>query len=294
MEYILNNPETQGVTVVVPTLNRGDYLYDCLTDLLAQDHRPLEILVVDQSTIIPEAVQQMVTEHSDIISYHQVAFKGLPPARNYGWRNARYDAIIYVDDDIRCPPNLVAEHLRALQLPNVGAVAGRINEVNRPESSAIKAGQFNRWTATITRGFHLQGEYDVSHVPGGNFSIWKNVAEEVGGVEEALNVGAALYEETEFSLRIIKYGYRIYFNSKAALDHLASSTGGCRVNEVDHYTWALAHNRAILIKRHTSWYHKPTALLQLLRLSLAYAISYRKLSIIPSSIHGLKAGYHKI
>src|ERR1700729_3710640 len=41
--------QRQGVSVVVPTLNRGPFLIDTLHDLLAQKHRPLEILVVDQS-----------------------------------------------------------------------------------------------------------------------------------------------------------------------------------------------------------------------------------------------------
>ena len=43
------NPRTAGATVIVPTLNRGPYLINTLHDLLAQDYRPLEILVVDQS-----------------------------------------------------------------------------------------------------------------------------------------------------------------------------------------------------------------------------------------------------
>ena len=41
--------QKQGISVVVPTLNRGSYLIDTLHDLLAQDYRPIEILVVDQS-----------------------------------------------------------------------------------------------------------------------------------------------------------------------------------------------------------------------------------------------------
>ena len=283
-----------GVTVVIPTLNRGDYLVDCLQDLLAQDHQPLEILVVDQSDSVPKAVKDLVDENSDIITYHSVTFRGLPLARNYGWQNARYDAIVYVDDDIRCGTNLVSEHLRALQMPNVGAVAGRIKERGRTVDPTKRAGGFNYWTATPDRAFSQDGEYDVESVAGCNFSTWRHVAKEVGGIEEALNVGAALYEETEYSLRVKQAGYRIYYNDKAYLDHLVSPTGGCRVDQVKPYVWALAHNRTIMIRRHLKWYQQPTAFLVVLRLGLAYAFHYRQLGAIEQMLSGGFTGFKTI
>jgi len=103
--------QRQGISVVVPTLNRGPYLIDTLHDLLAQDYRPLEILVVDQSCGEDAKLLELVLTHCDLISYHKVSFRGLPVARNYGWQHAKYEAVVFVDDDIRCGPSLVAEHL---------------------------------------------------------------------------------------------------------------------------------------------------------------------------------------
>src|SRR5208282_5166662 len=122
------NPHTPGATVIVPTLNRGRYLIDTLHDLLAQEYRPLEILVVDQSSEEASALRDLVLKHPDLISYHKVHFRGLPLARNYGWQQAKYEAIVFMDDDIRCGPDLVSEHLRGLTLPNTGMVAGGIDE----------------------------------------------------------------------------------------------------------------------------------------------------------------------
>jgi hypothetical protein len=64
-------------------LNRGRYLIDTLHDLLAQEYRPIEILVVDQSTEEAPALLDLVLRHADLISYHKVQFRGLPLARNY-------------------------------------------------------------------------------------------------------------------------------------------------------------------------------------------------------------------
>ncbi len=283
-----------GVTVVVPTLNRGEYLYDCLQDLLAQSHRPLEILVVDQSTDVPERVQGLVDDNADVISYHRVTFRGLPQARNHGWQHARHDAIVYVDDDVRCPPDLVAEHLRALQLPNVGVVAGGISDVNRPpEAPTVQTGHVDRWSFRIERGFSKSGKRDVDHVPGGNFSMWRIVPNEIGGFDEYLNVGAALFEETEFCFRVKRAGYRIFFSSSAHLDHLAGPSGGCRVDEVQPYIRALAHNRSIVIRRHLRWYQQLIAHAETLRLGLAFAVHYRQPRAFVSAVNGGLAGLKK-
>ena len=282
-------PEAPGVTVIVPTLNRGGFLADCLRDLIAQDYRPLEILVVDQSEAIPEPVRELVAAHPNLISYHTVLFRGLPPARNYGWQHARYDALVYVDDDVRCPPTLVREHLRALSLPNVGAVAGRIVEPGRSAAQNGNTGRFRYWTATPERHFDSEAEFEVDHVPGGNFSTWRSVADQVGGFDEGLNIGAALYEETEYCLRIRQAGYRIVYNGRALLEHLAAPTGGCRVEDVERYVWALAHNRTILIRRYLRWFQKPTAYAELLRLGLAYAVRYRRFRVIRATLAGYRA-----
>ena len=278
-----------GVTVVVPTLNRGPYLIDTLQDLLAQKHRPIEILVVDQSAEEVPALRNLVGAHSGVISYHKVRFRGLPLARNYGWQHAEYEAIVFVDDDIRCGPELVSEHLRGLTQPGIGMVAGGIDEpAFSPEGA--EPGRFNSWTATPSRGFESIGEFCVSHVPGGNFSAWRSVLQSAGGFDEALAQGAALYEETELCLRVSKGGFDILFRGSARLQHLAAENGGCRVSDLPHYISSLAHNRAILIGRNLRWFQVPVACLRLLLLIVSYAVHYRAFDIFRSGIAGFASG----
>lgn len=283
-------PPTGGVTVVIPTLNRGGFLGDCLRDLLAQTHRPLEILVVDQSETVPEEVAELARANPDVVSYHRVTFRGLPEARNFGWQNARHDAIVFVDDDIRCAPNLVAEHWRALNLPNVGLVAGGITEPNRAREPSPPVGTFNTWTATPYRGFAAYIEGDVQHAQGCNWSVWKHVIAKAGGLDERLNVGAALYEELELCLRVRKLGYRVYFNGFARLVHLVAATGGCRVDQVQPYVKALAHNRTMLIARHIPWEKKPVALGRLLLTGASFTKNYREPLALKACVEGIRGG----
>jgi phosphatidylinositol alpha-1,6-mannosyltransferase len=278
-----------GVTVVVPTLNRGPYLVDTLKDLLAQTHRPIEILVVDQSVEEVPALRSLARQHPDVISYHRVQFRGLPLARNYGWQHAKYEAIVFVDDDIRCGPELLSEHLRGLTKPGVGMVAGGIDEST--SSQGGEPGQFNSWTATPSRGFESTGEFRVSHVPGGNFSAWRSALQAAGGFDEAFAEGAALYEETELCLRVRKSGFDILFRGSARLQHLAAGNGGCRVSELPKYIRCLAHNRAILISRNLRWFQVPIACLRLLLLLVSYAVHYRNFGVFRAGIAGFISGW---
>lgn len=283
----------QGVTVVVPTLNRGGFLINCLRDLVAQKHRPLEILVVDQSEEEIEELLQFVDKCDNTISYHHVSFKGLPEARNYGWQNARYDAIAFVDDDIRCGPNLVTEHLASLSLPGVGLVAGGIEEAGNTARSEQSTGTFNPWTATPLSGFAALGEGDIDHARGANFSAWKKAIKSAGGFDEIMNIGAALYEDTDFCLRVKQAGFRIYFNGRARLTHLVAENGGCREENINTFVMALAHNRAILIRRHVRSFQMPVALMRLVMLSISHTVYYQAPSALISCLVGCIRGLHK-
>lgn len=279
-----------GATVVVPTLNRGAFLFDCLRDLLAQSFRPLQILVVDQSRECPERVSELVAAHPELIDYRRVAFTGLLRARNFGWQNATHECVIYVDDDIRCGADFVAQHAATLAEPLVGAVAGGIEENVRYVPGQLRRTRgFRRWSGSPVGAYADRGQYDVDAVKGCNFSVRRSLLAELGGFDERLNVGAALYEDLEFCLRLREAGYRIRFNGDARLQHLAAPGGGCRVPNPRDYVESLAHNRGLLMARHLNWAERTGALVRLGWLVLAYTRVNRDPGVV---LHGLRGFVH--
>ena len=285
--------EHESVTVVIPTFNRGAYLLDTVRDLQQQTYRPLEVLVVDQSDDVDPALVETVQQSGGLMSHHRVGFQGLPQARNFGWQMAASTNIVFVDDDIRCGPELVSEHARGLQQKGVGVVAGGIREVKGAGGERDRPGRFNRWTASPSRGFASRRDVDVDHVPGGNFSCLRQVIREAGGFDEALSVGASLYEETDFSLRVLRLGYRIRFNGRARLTHLSAASGGCRVSDISSYMWALGHNRAVLVRRHVAAIYWPTALARLVLLGLSYSAEYQQTRPLRACLSGFAKGWHQ-
>lgn len=268
-----------GISVIIPTLHRTEFLINTLKDLVKQECSfAFEIIIVDQSTQPDEVILKHIQGKPNVRYYHITQFRGLPEARNFGWQNAVYDYVLYVDDDIQCQPNLLSEHYKYLTDPEIGIVAGGITEAYKGNQDC-EVGKFIKSSATPLRGFHKKGAFEVDHGGGGNFSAKKEVLKAVQGIDEHLTKGAALYEETDVCLRVKKAGFKIFFNSDAHVVHLAAATGGCRVEEIDKYLYSLVRNRSLIIERHITGFYKITAELYLFKLFLAYVWSYKKTSL---------------
>lgn len=280
----------QGISVVIPTLQRTEFLLNTLKDLVKQIcDFPFEVIVVDQSNKVDDKILIFCKDYAFCHYHHVTFFKGLPEARNFGWQKAKYEYILFLDDDIQCNENLLQEHFSILKHKAVGVVAGGITEVYK-NNQECKVGDFNYWTATPLRGFHKLGTFEVIHGGGGNFATKKEVLKKVNGIDENLTKGAALYEETDFCLRVKEADYKIIFHSKAAVNHLAAETGGCRVPDVKKYIASLVRNRSLIIGRHLKGIYKITSTLYLLRLVSAYAFSYKDVSLFKQFITSFKEG----
>lgn len=287
-----------GISIIIPTLNRTTFLKDTLDDLFVQEfEHPYEILIVDQSANPDEVILKHVENKTNVKYYNITQFRGLPEARNFGWQNALYDYVLYVDDDIQCQPNLLSEHYKYLTDPEIGIVAGGITEKNKP-NIGTRIGVFEKIKANPITGFHKKGQIEVEHAKGCNYSTKTSILKSLKGTDQNLTKGAALYEELDYCLRVKKAGYKIFFNSEAHVVHLAAATGGCRVEEIDKYLYSLVRNRSLIIERHITGFYKITAELYLFKLFLAYVWSYKKTSLFKvyrqARKEGKKAGKQPI
>ncbi|MGL1934838.1 MAG: glycosyltransferase family 2 protein [Fibrobacterales bacterium] len=283
-----------GVSVIIPTINRYDVLRDAIEDILKQTYELYEIIVVDQSDDVPEWTQEITAQNADKMRYFKdVDFKGLPQARNFGMAQAKYEVILYIDDDIRTEPTLVAQHAKCYVDKQIGMVGGGIELPGYDnDSEPAVVGKFNSWTATPIQGFHSKKELEVDHVQGCNFSIRTELMRQIGGIDEVLARGAALYEELEMCLRVRKAGYKIWFNGNARLLHLVSTEGGCRVKDIKKYMWGFGHNRSRVIAKNLTGLKKFTALGRLMLFGVSFSRAYKTTSAFSQMIKGMREGLH--
>ncbi len=113
------------VSVVVPHFNLPDYLPEALASLACQSYPHLEILVVDDGSTCPRALQ-VVAEQERLYPHFRflrTGNAGPGAARNAGLAEARGDFVLMFDADNVALPHLVETLVRGLErLPEVAAL----------------------------------------------------------------------------------------------------------------------------------------------------------------------------
>ena len=202
------------LSIVIPTYRRERVLIDTIEALLRLEPQAAEILVVDQSAshepVVAYTLQRFVREGR--IRLARLQSPSIPAAMNLGLRMARGKFALFVDDDIQPAPGLIQAHLAAVAKAGVELVAGRV--IQPWDTEPIFA------CAEPKEGF-------VEQFFGGNFSVDRKIALNLGGFDE--NFARAAYRfEVEFAYRWRHSGRRIFYEPHACLHHLKCSSGGTR------------------------------------------------------------------
>lgn len=226
------------LTIAIPTYNRGAVLCDTIDMLLALPHRADEIVIVDQTPQHPEEVEAKLRafEASGAIRMIRLPAPSIPRAMNTALREAKHNAVLFLDDDIIPALQLVRAHADALAEAGVWAVVGQVLQPGE------QPGHFNE--ATLRRGELRDLEFrfthdtatDVQNVMAGNLSVDRARALSIGGFDENF-IAVAYRFETDFALRIVAAGGRIRYEPRASIRHLKAPGGGVRMYG-DHRTSA--------------------------------------------------------
>lgn len=108
---------TPLVSVVVVNYNYGRYLAECLDSVLAQDHAPLEVIVVDDGST--DDSRGVIASYGERVTAIFKANGGMVSAMNQGFRASRGAIVLFLDADDYLLPHAIAEHVRALADPAV-------------------------------------------------------------------------------------------------------------------------------------------------------------------------------
>lgn len=208
-----------GITVVIPSYRRDDVLVETLRRVLALDPPPDEILVMDQTPSHSPAVERELArmQGAGAIEWIRLSRASIPHAMNVGLLRARSDVVLFLDDDVIPDRGLVGAHRDAQRESGAAVVAG---QVLQPGEDAVSdpTGPFR---------FNSSERRRVGEVMGGNFSIRRDLALKIGGMDENF-VRAAYGFEAELCARARSSGVAILFEPAASLRHLRAPTGGTR------------------------------------------------------------------
>jgi len=194
------------VSVIIPTLNRYNYLKDVLKDLEEQDYACFEVIVIDQSEPYQEEFYK--GWNLDLTAIHQKE-KALWLARNRAVKMAKGDYILLYDDDSRVDKDWINQHLKTLDFFKADA------------SSGVSISTAGAEVPQNYAFFHISSQLDT-----GNVLIKKEVFKITGLFDrqfEKQRMG-----DGEFGLRVYLNGFRNVSNPYAKRLHLKVGSGGLR------------------------------------------------------------------
>jgi glycosyltransferase involved in cell wall biosynthesis len=196
------------VSVLIPTLNRYDYLKDVLLDLEGQDYKNFEVIVVDQSEPINTDFYKGWNLNIKLI--HQ-AEKALWLARNTAISRANGQYIALTEDDVRMRADWISNHLKCLDYFHENISAG----IFHPLSSKINLDE------SASPFFKISQQF-----PTGNVLLNKTIFNKVGLFDrqfEGQRMG-----DGEFGLRCCLNGFRVISNPIAFIIDVKAPIGGLR------------------------------------------------------------------
>lgn len=118
---------TASISVVVPVYDVAAYLPEALDSILAQSHRSLEVVVVDDgSTDGSGRIADEYAARDPRVHVVHTANHGLGAARNEGIRHATGDLLTFADSDDVVPPGAYAALLRQLRRTGADFVTGSV------------------------------------------------------------------------------------------------------------------------------------------------------------------------
>ena len=203
MIIFAENPACMRYSVIVPVYNRPEEVEELLESLAVQTFRDFEILVVEDGSDRPcRAVVEAFRDRVDV-HYFVKPNSGPGPSRNYGAERASGQWLIILDSDVIVPPGYFDALEKELADRPCQAFGGpdRAHESFSPVQKAISYAMTSFFTTGGIRGGCRK--LDQFYPRSFNMGIRRDVYAALGGFSR-MRFG----EDIDFSLRIVKAGYR--------------------------------------------------------------------------------------
>jgi glycosyltransferase involved in cell wall biosynthesis len=125
------------ISVMIGVYNAERYLAEAIDSVLAQEYRPLELIVVDDGS--DDGSDEVARSYGDRLTYARQENAGNGAARNHAVRLAAGDVYAFLDADDRFVPGKLERQFAALAAdPSLDMVFGHVREFVSPEVTAAE------------------------------------------------------------------------------------------------------------------------------------------------------------
>jgi GT2 family glycosyltransferase len=249
--------EAPLVSIITLNYNQAKVTCEFLESTRLLNYRNFEILVCDMAS------DEDPTLFINAGNYPQTRLllskknRGFAGGNNWGMQQAKGAFIFIVNNDTEITPDLIDQLLAPFfSDPTIGVTSPKIKYFYHPD--IIQYAGFNKMnpytgrTSTVGDGETDTGQYNVSGetfgAHGCAMMVKKEVIEKVGMFPEKFFL---YYEEWDWSARIRRAGYKIWYTANATIYHKESMSVG-KKNPMKMYYHT--RNRILYMRRNTQWY----------------------------------------
>ena len=250
------------MTAAVCTRNRPVQLERALSSLLAQQPPPAEVVVIDNAPS-DGATRDLVCGRFTTAVYVHEPVPGLDVARNRALAAASHGIVAFLDDDAVAAPGWAAALYRTFDDPAVGVCTGRVEALtlDGPGQRLFEAnGGFSRGIRRIALPADADRPLHGRRAPliawamsvgcGCSYAVRRSIGRELGGFDEALDLGPELPGGGDHDLlwRTLAAGHHVVYEPEALAwhEHRRELTAA--------YDQIIGHQRAVLafLRKHVA------------------------------------------
>jgi len=178
------------VSVVIPAYNEEKYIKDCLTNLINQEEKPDEIIVVDN--LSKDNTAEIVKKFD--VTLIEARSQGIAQARDRGFNAAKNEIIARCDSDSIVPPDWIKKIKKNFANKNIDGLVGPIVYYDLPLKSTIYAKIFIHFM-NIIQGHHT--------IIGNNMAISKTIWEKIR--DKVCTENNIFHEDIDLAIHIHKH-----------------------------------------------------------------------------------------
>lgn len=201
-------------SVIIPVYNRPDEIRELLESLVLQEFQDFEVLVIEDGSTI--GCESEVNQFNDQLNirYFKKPNSGQGFSRNFGMERAGGDYFVIFDSDCIIPPNYFTEVNSVLQERKLDAWGGP-DAAHSSFTDIQKAISYSMTSLFTTGGIRGRKKHAGTYHPRSfNMGISREVFQKVGGFAIT-----RMGEDIEYSIRIIKAGFKIALVDQAIVFH---------------------------------------------------------------------------
>lgn len=234
----------QGISVVVPTKGRIDYLRETLLSLvIATEHlqKPVQIIIIDDSSEKDaELIKALCENHGADYFYRR---GGISDKRNFGISQAKFSIVLFIDSDCKVDKCIFEEHLKCYNNESISGCLGVTEFVGKKTTAS---------NVTEMMPFMHPSQFakNMEYAPWGpctNISFRRDILNEVKGFASFLPPKEG-GEDVDLGYRIHQLGYKIECNPNAVVFHPREALRGWSGLIERAFRWGRAE--AYLLSRH--------------------------------------------